>query len=645
MAFCSKCGKKISEEWSFCKECGNPVQENKKAEKVEKEFNNKFKDQVKFNKKWVKYFVIGIIILCLIIGINGDETNQKNDKVYTPYSSIECVGKNYKLVKNDFELLGFTNITEDIIYDLEKDSGDDADIVQAVTINGISDFKANEEHINNAKVVIKYHTFKKKAVPMSSETIKTTNIENIITEFEHAGFTKLNVKEEFDLDPDVNKVEFQNSININGIDSFEKGTEFPMDAEIKITVHRPYEKYTVKIKVDCLSNLIFNKYNVKLEFAGETKIIEHGAEVEFEYRLIPGEYNGKFISVDSNSVKGHFELEVSGDTNAYYKISCRTDDIGVEKVYVENIGAVKENEAMVPESSYGCIYENYKDIEEKFKNAGFTNISTEILYDIYWGVTPEGEVEKVSINGNTDFKRGDIFKKDSKVVITYHMKEESKPNNSSGNNASANNGTNGSEESATKPSNNTGKKINPPKSSSKAYSEYYKDIKKEFENAGFTNIVLEKIEDITPTSVWNKEGEIKSISIDGKSSFKTTDSFNTDSKIVIKYHTYPTYKYTSTTVAKMNKDLENNAANAKEKYKDKYFEISGKVSNIDADLSYITIYSGSNTWDTVMCMINNVSTERIVKTLKKGQSIKVRCQITSVGEVLGYTGYITEIIK
>ena len=63
-----------------------------------------------------------------------------------------------------------------------------------------------------------------------------------------------------------------------------------------------------------------------------------------------------------------------------------------------------------------------------FKDAGFTNIKTEILYDIVLGWTEEGEVDKVSINGKTDFNRGDIFAKDASVTITYHMKEEDDPN-------------------------------------------------------------------------------------------------------------------------------------------------------------------------------------------------------------------------
>ena len=615
------------------------------------------KEKIRTNKNYLKYIVLVMTIFCSIINIASysvedryeDSTNYYNAlKVDTPYSANDCIGKKYLEVENDFRLAGFTNITREVIADLEIEDIEKDDIIESVSINGESNFNGNTEYKSTAKIVIKYHSLKNVSVPMSSAEIETTEIETIMQKFKEAGFIKLNVDEQFDLDPDSIEVNFKNTININGLETFEQGSEFSMDSEIKIITHRPYEKYTVKIGVNCLINLILNRYNVEFEFGGETKILEHGKDAELEYRLKPGKYTGTFKSVNSSSVKGAFDLDVIGDTNASYKIGCYSDYISVENVYIENKGAVKEGEAMIPYSSYDCKYENYKDIEDRFKVAGFTNISTEILYDIYWGWTSEGEVESVSIDGNTSFNRGDIFNKDSKILITYHMKEEDNPNKVITNNVSETKQENNKEnENSTMTSTNISDvaKINPPKSAAKAFSEYYKDIEEEFKNAGFTNINLEKVEDIKPTSKWNKEGEIKEISIDGKTNFKTTDSFNTDSKVIIKYHTYPTYEYTAVTVDAMIKDLEKNAANAKEKYEDKYFEISGKVDTIDSDLSYITIYSNSNEWDTIMCYINNVGTERIVKTLSKGQNIKVKCQITSVGDVLGYTGYITEIVK
>lgn len=101
---------------------------------------------------------------------------------------------------------------------------------------------------------------------------------------------------------------------------------------------------------------------------------------------------------------------------------------GYAAIYLLFNGTAKGDEAIVPLTYYECNG-NYKDIFEKFKNAGFTNVSTEIDYDIIWGITEEESVDTVTINGEDTFYKGDIYKKDAKIVITYHMKSEDNPSN------------------------------------------------------------------------------------------------------------------------------------------------------------------------------------------------------------------------
>ena len=106
-------------------------------------------------------------------------------------------------------------------------------------------------------------------------------------------------------------------------------------------------------------------------------------------------------------------------------------------------------------------------------------------------------------------------------------------------------------------------------------------------------------------------------------------------------------EYTAIDVDTLHDALENNAAAAKDTYNKKYLEITGKLSNIDSDLSYISIGSTTDDWDfmTIQCYIKNQETKDIVKTLSKDDTIVVKGQITDVGEVLGYTLNIIEIVK
>jgi len=188
-------------------------------------------------------------------------------------------------------------------------------------------------------------------------------------------------------------------------------------------------------------------------------------------------------------------------------------------------------------------------------------------------------------------------------------------------------------------------KIKTPMSSTNAKNADYKKVEKNFKDAGFTKVTLKKIEDAKPNGFWVKAGQVENVYIGGDDFFFSDDEFDKNSEVVIEYHTYPPIKYTKVSAKALINALEKNAAAAKEKYLDEYLKISGVVRNIDADLDYITISYNSTEWDTIHCHINNKDTEKKVKKISKGDKIVVRGQISSVGEILGYSMYITEIVK
>ena len=618
------------------------------------------KGKIKVNKSWMKYLIVIVALLFSVLNIKSysigskkyNDSNslyssningEKREDINTPYSAEDCTNKHFEDVKADFESVGFNNISEEIIYDLDKNETEEYGLVESVSINGINNFAANKEFKSNSKVIIEYHSFKKIKVPMSSETISTAKIDEILAAFENAGFINLNAEEKFDIDPDADNSEFKNSISIDGIENFKKDDEFPMNSEINIIVHKPYLKYSVNVEIDFIPNIFFDKYNVEFEFNNEKNVINHGEDKKFQFRVEPGKYTGTFKSTASNTVTGSFELNVNGDTNAKYTMNCYADSISLREEFVENKGAIKENEAMVPNSYIECLFNDYKDIEERFKSAGFTNITFEPVKDIYFGITPEGEVSKVSIDGKTDFERGNIFSKDAKVVITYHLRVEdntSSPTTTSDQTQSQETTPNNINTQQPDPSG----KLYPPMTSLDAKYKNYKDVENSFKTIGFTNITFEKIGDILPTSIWNKDGEVKEVSINGNTNYSKKDLFDPSANVVIKYHTTP--EYTSITANTMIKDLDNNAAAAKDKYEDKFFEISGKVVNIDSNLKYISI-DDNNAYDfiDIQCYIKDEDTKATVKALKKGQNIKVKCKVISVGEVLGYSANIVEIVK
>ena len=81
----------------------------------------------------------------------------------------------------------------------------------------------------------------------------------------------------------------------------------------------------------------------------------------------------------------------------------------------------KEDEIEVPFSAEELEGKNYEVVISDLENAGFTNVKEKQIKDIVVGlVKKDGEVEQVSVNGDSDFTSGTIFPDDAKVVVVYH---------------------------------------------------------------------------------------------------------------------------------------------------------------------------------------------------------------------------------
>lgn len=89
--------------------------------------------------------------------------------------------------------------------------------------------------------------------------------------------------------------------------------------------------------------------------------------------------------------------------------------------YYEKQSEPDKNELKVPMSANKYKGENYEIVVQQLEDAGFENIESKSINDLVTGwMTKDGEVESVSIAGDTQFEEGEIFSKDSEVVVTYH---------------------------------------------------------------------------------------------------------------------------------------------------------------------------------------------------------------------------------
>ena len=85
--------------------------------------------------------------------------------------------------------------------------------------------------------------------------------------------------------------------------------------------------------------------------------------------------------------------------------------------------------------------------------------------------------------------------------------------------------------------------------------------------------------------------------------------------------------------------------NASDTYKDKYFAVTGRLSNIDSSGKYISLVDINDelSFNCIRCDIKSDEQLEKVKKMTTGDTVTVRGKITDVGEFLGYTMDIDSI--
>ena len=93
----------------------------------------------------------------------------------------------------------------------------------------------------------------------------------------------------------------------------------------------------------------------------------------------------------------------------------------------ENKDNFQSTNIKLPISSKNINKKNYKVVVNQLKDAGFTDVKTDKIEDLVTGwLKKDGEIESVTINGDTDFTEGQEFPKNAKITVIYHTFKEDK---------------------------------------------------------------------------------------------------------------------------------------------------------------------------------------------------------------------------
>ena len=382
------------------------------------------------------WFFMGAVSSCASRIVDVFASRNDNQSYYSSFTDDACVisdeksycGMQYDSVLDELELAGFTNISEVKIEDLSKESSMSDGTVESVLIDGKGEFHAGDKFAKDSSVVVTYHIIPRADIPISSGEIQDVKYTDLAVMFEDAGFHNVTIKEEYDLDPDETDKRYVNEVTVDNDSSFEVNEEVPFDSDVVITCHFPYEKYTVKVKVEFVKNLIFSRYDVDLLIDDEKlETLKHGTDAEYEYRFVEGEYVIRFAEADIPDNYGEATVKVDSDIEITYKISTHYDRVDVEEKFIKHLNPLRGDEIKITGTEYSFRNRVFTDVAGELDSMGFTNIYMNPVYDLETDADNAGLVSGLTIDGSTDYIRGDIFNEDAEIVITYHMLAEDEP--------------------------------------------------------------------------------------------------------------------------------------------------------------------------------------------------------------------------
>lgn len=289
------------------------------------------------------------------------------------------------------------------------------------------------------------------------------------------------------------------------------------------------------------TELIRENDNVKIaKIKNDTKKEIEFKKMEYEDRERERQHKEKVDETDSELLKilMYFFVPIFFIFVIFAIIHSSKDD--------EVIQPTDPTMAVVSMSSTSFSSKNYQAALNSLKESGFTNITCEPVYDIYFGVfTSEGEVDKITINGITEFDKNETFPKDAEIIITYHLSYKDDPNNaaksqndSSDTTIPQKNDFNENTEAFSGEAVTVSKdldKITMLLSANEYKYKNYQDIISDLNKLGFTNIKTEVVYDIY-FGILVSEGESDKITIDGISDFEKGDAFSKDAEIVVTFH-------------------------------------------------------------------------------------------------------------
>jgi len=185
------------------------------------------------------------------------------------------------------------------------------------------------------------------------------------------------------------------------------------------------------------------------------------------------------------------------------------------RVYLEQGKFIDNNELKIPmpEAAKHYIGFGIDEVKEHLLKAGFIDIELERVFEKS-RLTKEGQVVSISINGQEDFKAGEWYARNAKLLVRYY-----KPKTE--------------EEIAIEHSG----QIRVPDAAKKYIGREYSQVVNELKDVGFTNVLIDCQQNVKKSWL-TKDGSISRITIGGDAEFEKGDWYQPESVVRILYYDF-----------------------------------------------------------------------------------------------------------
>lgn len=327
-------------------------------------------------------------------------------------------------------------------------------------------------------------------------------------------------------------------------DGYKLIVEYQGNNIIYISLDEP--EYKVTIEVECVENLIFSKYDVEVYVDDSLEgTITHGDTETFEVTLTKGTYVLKFVNEEDDDVDGEVEFYIEKDENLKYKISCTSSKVNVDTIAGTSKPNTGDNQQGT--TDYTLDYEDAASFEKALNDGVKVNgkvVQFEVLEykpDSALGINCwAGEHLNFISEEELDVGTGNVIvgrvtKEPTKSLGSWTIHYEvlsiggekiEKPDDSQG-----------GETTEPTPTNTAGA----PDDWTNLLEKHYEEVKKQFEDAGFTNVTCVAHEiDYNENNVF--EGSVVNIAIGENGeicTFEKGEQWDKDIKIRIDYRVKP----------------------------------------------------------------------------------------------------------